>query len=67
MNKTIALLLAVTMCFGLMSCGNKSTVTNAVNTETYEIAMITGVGTINDKSINQETWKALRHMLMTTN
>lgn len=59
MKKTITLLLAVMMCFGLMSCGKNNTENDANNTETYEIAMITGAGSINDKSINQKTWEGI--------
>ncbi len=54
MKKTIALLLVFILVLGMVACGNK-----AANSDTFEIAMITDVGTIDDKSFNQGTWEGI--------
>ena len=62
MKKIIALLLALTMVFALIACsGSASTTAPANNTASsdnkYEIAMVTDVGALMDKSFNQGTWE----------
>lgn len=59
MSFTLALTLAATVFTG---CGKKSTETpnNDSNTSSgYELALITDVGTIDDKSFNQGSWEGL--------
>ena len=58
MKKALSLLLMAIMVFGLTACGSKE----AAKTDepaTYEIAMITDIGTIDDKSFNQGTWEGI--------
>lgn len=63
-KKVLSLLLAATMVFGLVGCGSSSSsdgedASNDNGTDTYELALITDVGTIDDKSFNQGTWEGL--------
>ncbi|OQB25180.1 MAG: Membrane lipoprotein TmpC precursor [Firmicutes bacterium ADurb.Bin182] len=51
MKKVIALTLVLAMSFALAAC--------APAKETYEIAMITDIGTIDDQSFNQGTWEGI--------
>ncbi len=52
MKKLAALLLALVFVMGVaVACAQQS--------ETYEIAMITDIGTIDDKSFNQGTWEGV--------
>ncbi len=53
MRKFIAILLTLVLVLGMVACGNSS------KAETFEIAMITDVGTIDDKSFNQGTWEGI--------
>ncbi len=50
MKKVLSLLLIMVMAFALVGCGSK----------TYEIAMITDKGNIDDKSFNQGTWEGVK-------
>ena len=50
-RKILSLLLAATMILALAACGKDS--------GTYELALITDVGTIDDKSFNQGSWEGL--------
>lgn len=50
MKKVFVALLAVVLAFGLAGCGEK---------KTYEIGLVTDVGTINDKSFNQGAWEGV--------
>ena len=72
MKKFLALLLALAMAFSLGACGNK-TGGSGDNTDpdqiaddptsadgTYEIAMITDVGALKDKSFNEGTWNGVK-------
>lgn len=72
MKKLLALLLAMAMAFSLVACGNK-TGGSGDNTDpdqiaddptsadgTYEIAMITDVGALKDKSFNEGTWNGVK-------
>lgn len=57
MKKVLSLFLASVLVFGLTAltgCGSKNT-----GTSTYDIAMITDIGTIDDKSFNQGTWEGI--------
>jgi basic membrane protein A len=60
MKRVFTLLLAVLLIFGLAACGGGgdggTEEEEAPAAETYEIAMITDIGTIDDKSFNQGTW-----------
>ena len=51
MKKIISLALALTMMLGLISFAGAN--------ETFELALITDVGTIDDKSFNQGSWEGL--------
>lgn len=56
MKKVLALLLAFVLVFGMVACGGGE---EAVEDSTYEIAMITDIGSIDDKSFNQGTWEGV--------
>ncbi|MEL7655011.1 MAG: BMP family ABC transporter substrate-binding protein [Bacillota bacterium] len=58
MKRVVALLLAFILVFGLVACGGGTKEEPAAE-ETYEIAMITDIGTIDDKSFNQGTWEGV--------
>lgn len=58
MKKVFALLLALVLVFGLTACGGNTT-EPAAEPETFEIAMITDIGSIDDKSFNQGTWEGI--------
>jgi basic membrane protein A len=51
MKKLVSLILALVLSLGLCA---------AALAETYEIGMITDIGTIDDKSFNQGTWEAIK-------
>ena len=51
MKKVIAILLALVMILSFASCAPK---------ETYEIALVTDVGNIDDQSFNQGTWEGVK-------
>lgn len=55
-KKVLSLLLAATMVIGLTACG---TTDSKKETGKYELALITDVGTIDDKSFNQGSWEGL--------
>lgn len=57
-KKIVALLLAFILVFGLVACGGGDEEV-VDETATYEIAMITDLGTIDDKSFNQGTWEGV--------
>jgi basic membrane protein A and related proteins len=57
MKKALSLLLSSILIFGLAAltgCSSKDS-----GTSTYDIAMITDIGTIDDKSFNQGTWEGI--------
>lgn len=58
MKKIVAVALVLVLVLGLAACGGGETET-PVEPTTYEIAMITDVGTIDDKSFNQGTWEGV--------
>ena len=69
MKKIVSLILAVTMAFSMVACGNKTNNTEPTSSDNQssssdsqedkgsssgaEIALVTDVGTIDDKSFNQ--------------
>lgn len=60
MKRVLAVLLTFILVFGLVACGGgakEEETTPAA--ETYDIAMITDIGTIDDKSFNQGTWEGV--------
>ena len=59
MKRVLALLLVVILAFGLSACGGGTDQEQSAAPETYEIAMITDIGTIDDKSFNQGTWEGV--------
>ena len=72
MKKLLSILLAMLMVFSLVACGAKSApVTNAPEAEakaeevkpsgkeTFDLALVTDLGTIDDKSFNQGAWEGL--------
>ncbi|WP_250278763.1 BMP family lipoprotein [[Clostridium] colinum] len=61
MKRVVSLILAVTMALGMVACGNSSNEKNSTqeNTSSAEIALVTDVGTIDDKSFNQGSWEGV--------
>lgn len=60
MKKVFTLLLAFVLVFGLTACGGGAAPEEEVaEAETFEIAMITDIGSIDDKSFNQGTWEGI--------
>ena len=60
LKRVLALLLACILVFGLAACGGGGEKEEAPPAkETYEIAMITDIGSIDDKSFNQGTWEGV--------
>lgn len=60
MKKFLAIVLAIVLVLGLVACGDKKAPAEDKAKETYEIAMITDVGEIDDKSFNQGTWEGIK-------
>lgn len=63
-KKVLSLLLAATMVLGLTACGSAKTDKDSGKSDNdksgkYELALITDVGTIDDKSFNQGSWEGL--------
>lgn len=74
-KKLLSVLLVATMTFGVVGCGASKPSTNTDSSEAavdtteagdaatasdgYELALITDVGTIDDKSFNQGSWEGL--------
>lgn len=59
MKRVLALMLALILVFGLVACGGGAKDDDPAAPETYEIAMITDIGSIDDKSFNQGTWEGV--------
>jgi len=57
-RKMLSIVLAAAMVFSMTACGSKDNGGTA-SAETYELALITDVGTIDDKSFNQGSWEGL--------
>lgn len=73
MKKFFALMMAMTLVVGLASCSGKdndtksgtdskteSTTSVSDSADGYEIALVTDVGTIDDKSFNQGAWEGVK-------
>ena len=67
MKKILAIILLVAMAFSMVACSGGTTTPDtdtttapAVDDNTAELAMITDIGTIDDKSFNQGTWEGLK-------
>ncbi|MBR3288194.1 MAG: BMP family ABC transporter substrate-binding protein [Lachnospiraceae bacterium] len=63
MKKLLSTLLALAMVLTLVACGQKQAATSGAsassNKETFELALVTDLGTIDDKSFNQGAWEGL--------
>lgn len=67
MKKFLAIMLALTLVVGLAACGGKDDTNSSTGStggndaaEGYEIALVTDVGTIDDKSFNQGAWEGVK-------
>lgn len=56
MKKMISFMLVLSMILALTACGTK----DSASKNGYELALITDVGTIDDKSFNQGAWEGLK-------
>ena len=64
MKKLLSTLLALAMVLTLVACGQKQAASSSAapatsNKETFELALVTDLGTIDDKSFNQGAWEGL--------
>ena len=59
LKRVLTLLLAFILVFGFVACGGGDQEETPTPEETYDIAMITDIGTIDDKSFNQGTWEGV--------
>lgn len=59
MKRLFAILLALIMVFSLTACGGGTEAPDESEAGTHEIAMITDIGSIDDKSFNQGTWEGI--------
>lgn len=59
LKRVLALMLAFILVFGLAACGGGEKEETPPAKETFEIAMITDIGSIDDKSFNQGTWEGV--------
>ena len=65
MKKLLSTILALVMILSLVACGQKPATTSAEteaassSKDTFEIALVTDLGTIDDKSFNQGAWEGL--------
>lgn len=61
MKKILSILLSCVLGFGLVACNNSSSSSSSDESSSKgkEIAMITDIGTIDDKSFNQGTWEGI--------
>ena len=65
MKKILAMLLAMAMAFSLAACGGKKGADDIPDNMTskdgkYEVAFVTDVGQLKDKSFNQGTWDGVK-------
>ncbi len=59
LKRVLAVLLAFILVLGMVACGGGTKEETPAAPETYEIAMITDIGSIDDKSFNQGTWEGV--------
>ncbi|MBK5254138.1 MAG: BMP family ABC transporter substrate-binding protein [Peptostreptococcaceae bacterium] len=64
MKKALILLLSLGMVLCFIGCGSSDDTEEATATDTYEVAMVTDIGTIDDKSFNQGTWEGVEEFAM---
>lgn len=60
MKKALTVALCLALAITAFACGSKDDSKKDKKADTYEIAMITDVGTIDDKSFNQGTWEGVK-------
>ena len=68
MKKVFLSLIAVFACFALVACGEKENdggydydaIPDQMEAETYDIAFVTDIGQLKDKSFNQGTWEGVK-------
>lgn len=60
MKKSIALLLILMMTLTLAACGSPAPAGSSSSAGTFELALITDIGSIDDKSFNQGSWEGMR-------
>lgn len=64
-KRIFSILVALVMVFSLVACGNTTVNTSSgaeeggQKAETFELALVTDLGTIDDKSFNQGAWEGL--------
>lgn len=58
MKKLLTVAICLVLAFTAFACGSKDD--KKAKEDTYEIAMITDTGTIDDKSFNQGTWEGVK-------
>jgi len=60
MKKILAMILAAVMLIAVAACGGSPAPAQGASTgETFELALVTDLGTIDDKSFNQGSWEGL--------
>ena len=63
-KKILSLMVSLSMILLLVACGNNATSSVSSDTsgssETFELALVTDLGTIDDKSFNQGAWEGLK-------
>ena len=60
MKKLLSLTLAMVLALSLVGCGGTKTDSEAESaTDTFELALVTDVGSIDDRSFNQGAWEGL--------
>ncbi|MEG0855284.1 MAG: BMP family ABC transporter substrate-binding protein [Terrisporobacter sp.] len=60
MKKILTILLSCALCLSLVACSSTSDESSDKASDGSEIAMITDIGTIDDKSFNQGTWEGIK-------
>ena len=60
MKKVIAILLALVMILSFAACKSTTDETTTSEEGTYEIALVTDVGNIDDQSFNQSAWEGVK-------
>ncbi len=60
MKKLFTLIVSALLPLTLVGCGNEDADTTVSQNGTYEVAMITDCGNIDDRSFNQTTWEGVK-------